>query len=73
VLGTISGSRYPVLAGLSPGEKVAAAGAFLIDAETRLNPAAGAAYFGGGGARTAPDDRSVRPAATASDTGANSH
>lgn len=38
VLGPRSGERYPVLDGLSPGEKVAAAGSFLIDAETRLNP-----------------------------------
>lgn len=38
VLGPRTGDRYPVLEGLSPGEKVAAAGAFLIDAETRLNP-----------------------------------
>jgi Cu(I)/Ag(I) efflux system membrane fusion protein len=43
VLGPLSGSRYPVLEGLAPGEKVAAAGAFLIDAETRLNPAAAGA------------------------------
>ena len=40
---------------LAPGESVAAAGAFLIDAETRLNPAAGALYFGGGGTRSAPE------------------
>jgi Cu(I)/Ag(I) efflux system membrane fusion protein len=46
VLGPRSGERYPVLSGLSPGEKIAAAGAFLIDAETRLNPAAASAYFG---------------------------
>jgi Cu(I)/Ag(I) efflux system membrane fusion protein len=38
VLGAVSGDRYPVLEGLSPGEKVAAAGSFLIDAENRLNP-----------------------------------
>nr|WP_168221863.1 efflux RND transporter periplasmic adaptor subunit [Aquisphaera giovannonii] len=38
-LGPRSGDRYPVLAGLSPGDRVAAAGAFLIDAESRLNPA----------------------------------
>ncbi|MFO0950493.1 MAG: efflux RND transporter periplasmic adaptor subunit [Isosphaeraceae bacterium] len=42
VLGPRSGDRYPVLEGVSPGEKVAAAGSFLIDAETRLNPATGA-------------------------------
>lgn len=40
---------YPVLAGLQPGENVAAAGAFLIDAETRLNPAAASTYFGASG------------------------
>ncbi|WP_165074697.1 efflux RND transporter periplasmic adaptor subunit [Paludisphaera rhizosphaerae] len=40
VLGPISNSRYPVLEGLKPGDRVAASGAFLIDAETRLNPRA---------------------------------
>ena len=40
VLGPRSGDRYPVLEGLAPGEKVAAAGAFLIDAESRINPGA---------------------------------
>jgi Cu(I)/Ag(I) efflux system membrane fusion protein len=39
VLGPRSGDRFSVLDGLAPGEKVAAAGAFLIDAESRLNPA----------------------------------
>ena len=29
-----------MLEGLAPGEKVAAAGAFLIDAESRINPGA---------------------------------
>jgi Cu(I)/Ag(I) efflux system membrane fusion protein len=38
VLGPRSGDRYPVIEGLSAGEKVAAAGAFLIDAESRINP-----------------------------------
>ena len=40
VLGPLSDGRYPVLEGLAPGDRVAAAGAFLIDAETRLNPRA---------------------------------
>jgi multidrug efflux pump subunit AcrA (membrane-fusion protein) len=40
---------YPVLAGLKPGERVVATGSFLVDAETRLNPAAGSIYFGGSG------------------------
>ena len=39
VLGPRSGDSFPVRDGLAHGEKVAAAGAFLIDAETRLNPA----------------------------------
>ncbi|HMB05211.1 MAG TPA: efflux RND transporter periplasmic adaptor subunit [Isosphaeraceae bacterium] len=39
ILGPRSGDHFPVLEGLSPGERVAAAGAFLIDAESRINPA----------------------------------
>jgi membrane fusion protein, copper/silver efflux system len=36
VLGPRTGDQFPVLEGLSVGDKVAAAGAFLIDAESRL-------------------------------------
>ena len=50
-LGPRVGEFYPVLKGLEPGQKVAAAGAFLIDAETRLNPSAGT-YFGASGGPT---------------------
>ena len=43
---------YPVLHGLSADERVVTSGSFLVDAETRLNPAAGSIYFGGtGGAK----------------------
>ena len=45
-LGPKSDGYYAVISGLHPGDQVAAAGAFLIDAETRLNPAASASYFG---------------------------
>jgi hypothetical protein len=45
-VGRRCGSYYPVLAGLEPGQAVVTAGAFLLDAETRLNPAAAASYFG---------------------------
>jgi membrane fusion protein, copper/silver efflux system len=38
VLGPRTGDSFPVLDGLGPGDRIAAAGAFLIDAETRLNP-----------------------------------
>src|SRR5437868_15499023 len=48
-LGPRVGDYYPVLSGLRPGERVASAGAFLIDAETRLNPAAAATFMGAGG------------------------
>jgi Cu(I)/Ag(I) efflux system membrane fusion protein len=37
VLGPRIGDRFPVISGLSPGDKVAEGGAFLIDAESRLN------------------------------------
>jgi Cu(I)/Ag(I) efflux system membrane fusion protein len=47
VVGSRIGDRYPVLEGLAPGDRVAAAGAFLIDAESRLNSGAVAAHFHG--------------------------
>ena len=59
---------FPVLRGLEQGQLVVAAGSFLVDAETRLNPAAGSIYFGGSSGaketasnvvtarRTTPDD-----------------
>jgi Cu(I)/Ag(I) efflux system membrane fusion protein len=40
-------SYYPVLRGLEEGDVIVTAGSFLLDAETRLNPAAGSIYFGG--------------------------
>ena len=40
-------SFYPVLDGLKLGERIITTGSFLVDAETRLNPAAGSIYFGG--------------------------
>jgi Cu(I)/Ag(I) efflux system membrane fusion protein len=48
-LGPRCGALYPVVRGLEAGDRVATAGSFLIDAETRLNPAAGSAYFGATG------------------------
>jgi hypothetical protein len=54
VVGPRCGEFYPVVRGLEAGQKVATAGAFLLDAETRLNPSLAAAYFGAGrGERTA--------------------
>lgn len=58
------GDFYPVLRGVEPGQAVAAAGAFLLDAETRLNPALAAAYFGAGGKSAQPT-----PAATPAPSG----
>jgi Cu(I)/Ag(I) efflux system membrane fusion protein len=48
-LGPRSGALYPVVHGLAAGDRVATTGSFLIDAETRLNPAAGSTYFGASG------------------------
>lgn len=45
-LGPRCGVYFPVLSGLEPRQRIAVAGAFLIDAETRLNPGLAAAYFG---------------------------
>jgi hypothetical protein len=46
VLGPRSGDFFPVVRGLEAGQRVATAGAFLLDAETRLNPGFASAYFG---------------------------
>lgn len=43
------GRFFPVLKGLAKGDRVVTSGSFLVDAETRLNPAAGSIYFGGSG------------------------
>jgi membrane fusion protein, copper/silver efflux system len=48
VLGPRCGEFYPVVRGLEAGQRVAGAGAFLLDAETRLNPSLASAYFGAG-------------------------
>lgn len=62
-LGPRCGDFYPVLAGLESGQKVAAVGAFLIDAEARLSPNLAAGYFGA--SRTAESEASNSPAPTA--------
>ncbi len=48
-IGLRAGEYYPILAGLKEGDRIVTAGAFLLDAETRLNPAAASAYFGASG------------------------
>jgi len=65
-VGPRCGDFYPVVRGLDAGQRVATAGAFLLDAETRLNPGLAAAYFGANrGQRTA----AVEPRAGASGAG----
>jgi Cu(I)/Ag(I) efflux system membrane fusion protein len=46
-LGPRVGEYYSVLEGLEPGANVATSGAFLLDAETRLNPALSSTSLGG--------------------------
>jgi Cu(I)/Ag(I) efflux system membrane fusion protein len=53
---------YPVLHGLAAGDLVVTSGSFLVDAETRLNPAAGSIYYGSsGGSKSTTGVTSVRP------------
>ena len=52
-LGPRVGDLFPIREGLKPGQRVATRGAFLIDAETRLNPSLAVGYFGAAGNRVA--------------------
>jgi membrane fusion protein, copper/silver efflux system len=53
---------YPVLGGVAQGDRVVTSGSFLVDAETRLNPAAGSIYFGNsGGSASSSSVSNVRP------------
>ncbi len=52
-LGPRVGDLFPVREGLKSGQRVATSGAFLIDAETRLNPSLAAGYFGASSNRLA--------------------
>jgi Cu(I)/Ag(I) efflux system membrane fusion protein len=58
-IGPRSGTYYSVIDGLKAGDRVAAAGAFLVDAETRLNPAASAEFFGASGGPSSDHSSSV--------------
>jgi Cu(I)/Ag(I) efflux system membrane fusion protein len=53
-LGPAADGYYPVLSGLVAGDRVVTQGAFLVDAEVRLNPAAAGSYFGASGTQGAP-------------------
>lgn len=59
--GPNGGFFYPVLSGLTEGEKIVTSGSFLIDAETRLNPALGSIYIGGSGTKSSANGSTVRP------------
>jgi hypothetical protein len=60
ILGPRCGDDYPVVRGLETGQRVASSGAFLIDAETRLNPSLAVGYFGS----TATGERRAVPASS---------
>lgn len=59
--GPNGGAFFPVLAGLKEGDQIVTAGSFLIDAETRLNPALGSIYIGGSGSKTTATIRPTTP------------
>ncbi|HYV37553.1 MAG TPA: efflux RND transporter periplasmic adaptor subunit [Gemmataceae bacterium] len=52
---------YPVLRGIQAGDVVVTGGSFLLDAETRLNPAAGSIYFGGSGSKSSQSGGTIKP------------
>jgi Cu(I)/Ag(I) efflux system membrane fusion protein len=54
-LGPLSDGFYPVRSGLASGDRVVTRGAFLVDAELRLNPGAAGSYFGASGGPAAGD------------------
>ena len=60
MIGPGGATFYPVLQGLKKGERVVTTGSFLVDAETRLNPAAGSVYFGGSGGTQVSRSTTVR-------------
>jgi Cu(I)/Ag(I) efflux system membrane fusion protein len=65
-LGPRVGEYYPVIQGLQPGDRIAAAGSFLIDAETRLNPAAGSSYSGANGGPHSHGSHKAAPSSSTS-------
>ncbi|MBC7854498.1 MAG: hypothetical protein IAF94_13775 [Pirellulaceae bacterium] len=58
-----AGGFHPVVSGLLPGQRVASSGAFLLDAETRLDPSLAASYFGAG-AREGQSESTTQVAGT---------
>jgi len=58
--GTDDKVYFPVLRGLAADDMIVTAGSFLVDAETRLNPAAGSIYFGGSAGKSGAGSK-VKP------------
>jgi Cu(I)/Ag(I) efflux system membrane fusion protein len=52
-VGPRAGDYFPLIGGLKAGDRIATRGAFLVDAENRLNPSAAAQYFGASGGQQA--------------------
>lgn len=60
VTGPRCGAYFPVIRGVEAGQRVATQGAFLLDAETRLNPSLASAYFGAGRPNAESASRSLQ-------------
>lgn len=52
-LGPRCDDDFPVIEGLTAGQRVVTRGTFLVDAEARLNPSLASAYFGASGSEAA--------------------
>jgi Cu(I)/Ag(I) efflux system membrane fusion protein len=62
-LGVQLADRVEVRAGLTEGERIVAAGVFLLDSESRLRATGGGGGHGSHGAPAAPQEKPAAPAA----------
>ncbi len=67
-LGPRCGEFYPVLKGLEAGDRVATAGSFLIDAETRLGGGLGSTDLGDSGGAPKTAKPAAQPSSTSEET-----
>jgi len=65
-----SGGYHPVAGGIKRGSEIVSQGAFLLDAETRLDPDLAATYFGADTRKTASESKAAAKKASSADVAA---